>query len=341
MNGMTIRPMMGWPVGIAIALIMIAAAAFSVVAYIRTRSSSDETIPACIRRTLICLLIAGMALTPSVVTTTTSRAVNATDVVVAVDVTGSMGVDDAHYGSASAQTRLATAKNAIFGLTQMYANSSFAAIRFGVAGTLDVPLTPDTLAIRNWSDALSVESTATSTGSNLDAPLNQLLVALKSIRQSHPDDAIVLYMITDGEQTASGSRRTFSSLRQYLDDAFTIGVGSAQGGKIPLTTTGSPQGSAKGPWVNDPSTGKPGISKMDVRNLADIADEMNGKSVVMDATHTIANADSTKVSKQWRVTQTPKRRERISPIVWPFAIATTVLLIWELGAWIASSRRML
>lgn len=45
------------------------------------------------------LLAAVMMLTPSIVTTTTSRAINATDVMVAVDVTGSMAVKDAEYGS--------------------------------------------------------------------------------------------------------------------------------------------------------------------------------------------------------------------------------------------------
>lgn len=111
----------------------------------------------------------------------------------------------------------------------MYPNSSFAALRFGASGTLDVPLTPDSKAIDNWADTLAPESTSVSAGSTLDVPIDQLLLTCKSIHEQHPDDAIVLYLISDGEQTSSKTRRTFSSLRRYLSDAFTIAVGSEQG----------------------------------------------------------------------------------------------------------------
>lgn len=341
MNGITISPMMGWPVGISIALIMTAVAVANVIIYIRTRRNSDGTLAGCIRRTLLALLVAAMALTPSIVTETTSRAVNATDVVVAVDVTGSMAVSDAHYGSSSTIPRIDAAKQAVNDLTTMYPNASFAAIRFGASGTLDVPLTPDTLAIRGWANTLAVESTALSTGSNLDAPLDQLLVTLKAVRESHPDDTVIVYLVTDGEQTSSGNRRTFSSLRQYLNDAFTLGVGSTQGGKIPVVSADAKANATDGPWVEDPSTGKPGISTMNPNNLRDIADEMNGRSVLMDTGHTAADAMSDKASKSWRTTETTKRRERVSPVIWPLAIVAALLLTWELGAWIVSSRRML
>ena len=77
--------------------------------------------------------------------------VNATDVVVAVDVTGSMAVKDAQYGSAEQSSRLDVAKQAVKDVTALYPNSSFAALRFGASGTLDVPLTPDSNAIDNWA----------------------------------------------------------------------------------------------------------------------------------------------------------------------------------------------
>ena len=109
--------------------------------YVRRRGSSDETVTACIRRTVIALLVGVMALTPSVVTPTTSRAVNATDVVIAVDVTGSMAVADARYGSDEPVSRMDAARQAVHGLTAMYPDASFAAVRFGASGTLDVPLT--------------------------------------------------------------------------------------------------------------------------------------------------------------------------------------------------------
>ncbi|MCH4208671.1 vWA domain-containing protein [Bifidobacterium sp.] len=341
MNAMTLSPALGWPAGAAISVIMAALAILAAVVHARRKRSSDETLLACIRRMALCLVIAVMALTPSVPQATTSRAVQATDVVVALDVTGSMAVKDAQYGSPATMTRLDAARHAVADLTASYANSSFAAIRFGVSGTLDVPLTPDTLAIRNWANTLETEPTSISTGSRLDAPVDQLLTTLKTIRDGHPDDAIVLYLITDGEQTSPKARRTYSSLRRYLDDAYTLGVGSAKGGAIPLIRPGDMQNSTSGQWVEDPATGKPGVSRMDEKNLRAIADELGGENIILGARQTMADSVSSKASQRWKTTAGDDQRERLTPVVWPLAISAAALLAWELGAWLLMTRRML
>ena len=105
MSAFTFSPSLGWPAGGAIAAVMLLLALISVIRHARG-AAGDETIAACIRRSLICLAIGAMALTPSVTSTTTNHAVNNTDVVLAVDVTGSMAVTDARYGSKTTISRL-------------------------------------------------------------------------------------------------------------------------------------------------------------------------------------------------------------------------------------------
>lgn len=345
MNGFTFSPALGWLAGGVLAGILTVLAVVEIVQFTRRRGTgiTDETVWACVRRTLMLLLAAAMMLTPSVVAPTTSRAINATDVILAVDVTGSMAVSDAAYGADEPITRIDAARKAVHDVTAAYPDASFAAIRFGASGTLDVPLTPDAPAIDNWADTLALESTSVSTGSSLDAPIDQLLVTAKSIRESHPDDAIVLYLISDGEQTSDKTRRTFSSLRRYLDDGFAVGVGSTEGGKIPAIAdgVGATESNVTDQWVIDPDTGQPGVSKMDETTLKDIADEISGSFVALDAATTLKDSASAKTSNQWRVTSTVKQRTRTTPVVWPLAIALGVLLAWELGAWIATSRRLL
>jgi Ca-activated chloride channel family protein len=339
MDSFTFSPALGWIASSIVCLALVAAAVMGIVLYRRQRGSSDATVWSCVRRTSIALLLAIMVLTPSIVTRTTSKAVNATDVFIAVDVTGSMAVKDAHYGSDTTITRSAAAVKAIQDITALYPDASFAGLRFGASGTLDVPLTPDSTAIDNWAQTLSTESTFASSGSNLDAPLDQLLIQLKAAQEQHPDDAIVVYYISDGEQTSTATRRSFSSLRQYVDDATTIGVGSTAGGKIPVTDTTGANTSEQ--WVIDPTTKQPGISKMDPKNLKAIADEMSGRYMAVDAKTTVANGATSQASKEYRLTITPKERTLSAPIVWPFAIVTAVLLLWEAALWIVNSRRML
>ena len=74
MNDLTFSPALGWPAGGVLAAVMLAAAIIEVVLHIRRRADSDETVWACTRRTLICLLVAVMILTPSIVSSTHNRA---------------------------------------------------------------------------------------------------------------------------------------------------------------------------------------------------------------------------------------------------------------------------
>ena len=247
-----------------------------------------------------------------------------------------MAEADATYGSELTISRIDAVRQAVHIVSASYPDASFAALRFGASGTLDVPLTPDAPAIDNWANTLAAEATSVSAGSSLDAPIDQLLLTVKSIREAHPDDAIVLYLITDGEQTSNVTRRTFSSLRQYLNDGFTVGVGTTEGGKIPLIADGV---SAR--WEVDTKTDVPGISKMDEKNLKDIADEISGTYVAVNASQTLADSVSAKSSKQGRMTTTVRERTRTTPVVWPLAIALAILLAMEVGAWIATSRRLL
>ena len=341
MSAFTFSPSLGWPAGGAIAAVMLLLALISVIRHARG-AAGDETIAACIRRSLICLAIGAMALTPSVTSTTTNHAVNNTDVVLAVDVTGSMAVTDARYGSKTTISRLQAARQAVKDVTEAYADASFAAVHFGASASLDVPLTPDAQAIDNWADTLAPEATSVSSGSTLDAPLDQLVSTLKSMRDAHPDHAIVLYMITDGEQTSQQARRSFSTLRNYLNDAFAVGVGSTKGGRIPLIQDGvsDQDDAAQNEWVTDPDTGQPGVSAMDRDNVKDLADEMGGTAVFVSRTATLANGRSAKASNTWRVRRTTKERTRRIAVVWPLAIALVALLAWEIGAQAALSRRL-
>lgn len=335
MKQFTFAPALGPIAGYTLTAFMVVAAIVVIIMHVKR--PGDETWAMTIRRSVLLLLVALLAATPSFTTTTTSRAVNATDVVIAADITGSMAVKDAQYGSQETITRLDAARDAIDDITSTYAHSQFAALSFGSQGTVDVPLTPDVAAINTWARTLQVEPTDTSSGSSPDALLDQLLLTVKDIRDAHADDTIIVYIITDGEQTSSTVRRTFSSLRKYIDDACVIGVGSEQGSTIPQVTT---QGVQEGQWVEDPDTGKPGVSIMDVNQIQSMADELSGSYIIASSDTTLLNADILNESSSWTQSQTYKERVHYEPIVWPIALAIVILAAWEAGAWLAQSKKL-
>lgn len=331
----------------AFAAIIVCVLALGIVRWSRSTADREATAADWTRRGLIGLVLIGMAAGPSLVSASTSSAVSSTTVVVAVDVTGSMAVGDAHYGSSQEITRIEAARRAVNGLLGMYAGARFEAISFGSSASVDVPATPDAQAVRSWARNLQVEPTAISAGSSLSEPLDTLIRSMQEIRQRHPKAPIAFYYISDGEQTSRGGRRTFSTLRQFVTTGATIGVGSKKGGKVPLVTTAnartiSQSASPLAPngYVSDPTTHKPGISMMDPHELRSIADEFSGSSLLTSASTTVSGLQAHS-SLAFQLSQGQRQHRQRTLIVWPLELLLFVLMLWELGADLRLTRRYL
>lgn len=171
----------------------------------------------------MCLLLAIIILTPARYVRNTTQAVNATDVYIAVDTTGSMAVNDAHYKGGQSVTRLNAASRAVKDIARMYPDASFSVIRFGASTSTDLPLTPDSNAVTQWADTLATEATATSRGSNLDAPLDSLIASMANTKRPIPAiPSCWLYIRRESPQEPGP--QDFSALRKYVDNAVVVGV---------------------------------------------------------------------------------------------------------------------
>ena len=339
LKSLTFEPALGWVAGGLLAGLLLLLALALVIHGLRKGRDTDADRWALTRRTAMVLILALMVLTPSTVSKTTNKAVNATDVFIAVDVTGSMAVKDAGYGDQEGISRLEAARAAAHDLTRIYPDASFSALSFGASASVDLPLTPDMRAVDNWARGLATEPTSRSAGSSLDAPLDRLSLVMKQTRDRHPDDRILLYLISDGEQTGPDERRSFSVLREGLDDAFVLGTGSTKGGMVPMSSDVA--GSDADGWVTDPKTGQPGISSMDPKTLKAMADEMSGHYQALAKGTTVREGATATVSKRYRVTKVDQVRQHVTPLVWPLALVELVLILIEAGLWIRTSRRLL
>ena len=339
LKSVTFEPSLGWLAGGLLAGLLLLLAIALVIHGLREGRDTDADRWALTRRTAMVLILALMVMTPSTVSKTTNKAVNATDVFIAVDVTGSMAVKDAGYGDQEGISRLETARTAVHDLTRIYPDASFSALSFGASASVDLPLTPDVGAVDNWARGLATEPTSQSSGSSLDAPLDRLSLVLKQTKDRHPDDRILLYLISDGEQTEPDERRSFSVLREGLDDAFVLGTGSAKGGMVPLSSDVA--GSDADGWVTDPKTGQPGISSMDPKTLKAMADEMSGHYQALAKGATVREGATATASKRYRVTRVDQVRQHVTPLVWPLALVELALILIEAGLWVHTSRRLL
>ena len=307
----------------------------------RHRNSSDATHLDWLRRWLIAIFAILLTLGPTIVTSSSSNAVSDTDVFFAVDITGSMAVDDAHYGSNEAIPRIDAAKDAVENLVSMYPGAAFAGVTFGASATLALPPTTDVGAVQNWLKVLAVEPTDASNGTQLSEPVDTLLLAMQKVHKEYPRNIIVLYYISDGEQTRDVEASSFSPLRQFVDAGAALGVGSVKGGRVPFISPqdlSNGQGEASPRYLDEPGTSTPAISKMDPENLKEIADQFSGTYLHLDQTTTAASL-SAYVSHSYLVRETDRKHSMRNIQVWPLAIVIAALLLWECGSDIFKQRK--
>lgn len=329
---MTFVPLLNnWAAAIVFDVVVLAAFCVGLFLFLRDHGRSDSTVLDWTRRGFIALVLVVMSLGPTATATNSSQVVTGTDVFFAVDITGSMAVDDATYGSPAKITRLQAAKDAINGIISLYPGASFAGVTFGASADLAVPPTPDTGAIHDWLDGLQVEPTAVSNGTQLSEPVNTLLLAMQKVHQEHPNNTIVLYFISDGDQTSAVPQASFSPLRQFVDAGAALGVGSAAGGKVPYIAAGAVTSAQDGDeWIDDPKTHQPAISKEDPKNLQQIGEQFGGTSLMLDATSTVSKL-TPDTSHSYLVEQTRRKHSQRDITVWPYAMALSLLCLWELG----------
>jgi Ca-activated chloride channel family protein len=152
-----------------------------------------------------------------------------------------------------------------------------------------------------------------------------------------------LYYISDGEQTSVSNRRTFSSLRAFVDAGAVIGVGSSAGGQVPVISLDSLDSSESAAdetvkWVMDPTTNKPALSKMDKDSLTAIADEYSASTILLDAS-TTAKDLTIEASKDFQIASTPRKTSYTNYLIWPLALVELALMIWEAGIILSRFRR--
>ena len=70
MNGFTFSPALGWVAGGLLAAGLAVLAILEIALFVRRRASSDETVWACIRRTLMLLIVAAVSYTHLTLPTT-------------------------------------------------------------------------------------------------------------------------------------------------------------------------------------------------------------------------------------------------------------------------------
>lgn len=275
-----------------------------------------------LRRLLMVLLLAVVAVRPvTPVEGEQTTRMNA-DVFFLVDLTGSMAAED--YDGTS--PRLDGVKADMRQVMDMTQGARYSIIAFDSSATQQLPLTTDAGAAEAWIDTARTEPTAYSQGSNVDRGLQPLLQSLADTRREDPDSQLLVYMLSDGENTDGQDTEPFDAVRQYVAGGGVLGYGTLEGG--PMKARG---GQNDGQYLTG-DDGQQARSMIDEQQLQAIAQQMGVPYLHRTAPGESLEETMAGITLKPVPIRTRSRAPSFQDWYWVAAIPLAVLFIWELGA---------
>ena len=335
-----------WPLVIAVALVMAALLwwsarwTFSALADPGARASWWRR--ACLALVMV-LILAGPA-----AAVTESTQVSNVEIYLVVDRTGSMAAEDWAGGpAAGGGTRLDGVKSDLTAIRDAWPQARFCILALDGAAARELPLTSDLGAVTAWIGSLQQEITQRSQGSSLDRMLPLLVKVLTRAKEKNPEDARLVYILSDGEATDDGrgagaagtAGATWAEAGELTDGGAVLGYGTASGGMMRSFDGSSTPGSGK--YILDPDTGKPAVSVPDTRALASVAEALGVPYFQRTGgSDDVPTGDFTRQDVNAVLTDGREKKNRVRYLTWPLGIAASALAIWELVALIRAERAL-
>lgn len=315
----------GYPVVLALLLLVLPPAAWSLVRLDRRRTAELDhfgqphllarasTLPPTRRRLIHHLLRLGaiglgvLALArPQLGERASSRASSGRDVLVLLDLSRSMNAADAE----SLGSRLALAKRAVADILAASPEDRVGLVIFGGSAFLQLPLTSDHAAFKRFLDAASTD--------DLADPATDLASALATAAATFEHEGERGYqsvlLVSDGESVEGDLGPAMTRLRRRGVSVFAVGVGSVEGAPVPADSTEAPER-----WHRD-HIGRIVESRLEEGDLRRAARETNGAYVRWSAG--AGRELGAELARAGRRTLTSRgSTERADRFQWPLGLA--------------------
>jgi Ca-activated chloride channel family protein len=192
--------------------------------------------------------------------------------VIVVDDTLSMMAEDYEGGDDDKVTRMDAAKADIDYITKKMAGAKFCIIDFNNDVNLLTPFTDDPAYVRSVVDAMKplVDYHATGTNINVCKPL---LATMLNDAKMLNDGHVVVFFLSDGENTDKNKLDSFADISEGIEGGAVLGYGTTKGGQMHYydelhDETVLVEDKRSYPY-------KPAVSKIDEKNLKQIANDLN------------------------------------------------------------------
>lgn len=339
---MSLQPFFGWPLTVVAALG--GAALLAVSSRWLLRPGAERGSRAAWWRRLALVVVVVLLLAGPSRPIYESVAKSNIEIYLVVDRTGSMAAEDWAGGpDAGGGVRLDGVKQDLAAIRDANPAASFSIIALDSSAARELPLTTDVDAVTSWIDSLTQEVTDRSSGSSLERALPLLTETLSSSAEASPEDARLVYILSDGEATddgagaaeASAGGFSWEALEPVVDGGAVLGYGTPEGGKMRefAASDGGAVTSEDAPYIVDPATREDAVSVPDTALLESVAaalglDYFQRTGGPDDApTSAFTDQDVEAILSDGR-----ERKRATQYVTWPLGALAAGLLVWEMVA---------
>lgn len=287
-------------------------------------SPSRATLLLVVRRVAIAITFVIVLLRPGVGTADVPTQLSDLDVLVVVDRTRSMAALD-HAGR---KPRIEGVRADLDALAEELPGARFAMIGFGAESRLTLPFTTDVSAFQSAVETLDLERPREGDGSSATRPVTEVVDVLERAAERRPDRRRVVVYVGDGEDTTSaGVDQSFDQVADLVVGGAVLGYGTTDGAEMPAADDLSLDLG----YVEDPETGEPAVSRADLDNLEEIADELD-----VDFSHRTGTGGMDRIVDSFEASYVDGERGDGPPaehdLTWLFGLLLLALVLGELRA---------
>lgn len=287
-------------------------------------SPSRATTLVVVRRVAIAVTFVLVLLRPGVGTADVPTQLSDLDVLVVVDRTRSMAALD-HAGR---KPRIEGVRSDLDALAEELPGARFAMIGFGAESRLTLPFTTDVSAFQSAVETLDLERPREGDGSSATRPVTEVVDVLERAAERRPDRRRVVVYVGDGEDTTSaGVDQSFDQVADLVVGGAVLGYGTTDGAEMPAADDLSLDLG----YVEDPETGEPAVSRADLDNLEEIADELD-----VDFSHRTGTGGMDRIVDSFEASYVDGERGDGPPaetdLTWLFGLLLLALVLGELRA---------
>jgi len=241
-----------------------------------------------------------------------------------VDNTGSMATRDMDNNTKFRYEKIA---NDITRIAELFPGAKYSIISLDFQVYQAMPLTINLDTVASFAKTLKPKYSYYTSDSNLSSIFDYAYKRMKQYSERYTDRKNVLIFMSDGEENTTGGTKVPDDMRNLVSGGAIIGYGTTNGARVnSINNNGEIQ---ENDFIKDSTTKKEHISRMDEKNLENIANSLSIHYYRRASSEEKFNSINSFIDNSALYSKGDDKKNVGTDIYWLFMLFALVLLFWD------------